>query len=130
MRRASLLHVLFILAVGMGAILNFDEPRAIDYSLDKNCFKMNEQAEATFACARRFKLRKATLADLLLIPGLGDSLAIRIFTNREDLIAIADQEGLQTALETIRGIGPKTAKNLTGYLNHSEETDSKIGNHK
>ncbi len=111
------MQIIYSIFVGLGALLyKFQAPTSIGYSMSTACLPSQNQAEAAFACAHLWDLREATLADLLLIPGVGDNLGQRILAHREDILVMGETEGLQAALESIRGIGPKTAEMLRGYL--------------
>lgn len=79
-------------------------------------------AEAMLACGLKLPLAEASLYELELIPGLGATLAERIYLSRARIIATASsypQKDHHHALEIVHGIGPKSAQALQEYLDLS-----------
>jgi DNA uptake protein ComE-like DNA-binding protein len=68
------------------------------------------------SCGNKISLRHATLADLLLIPGVGDKTAQTLIKERAQILATANADGEAAGLESAKGIGPETAKKLMKYL--------------
>lgn len=82
--------------------------------LDKLC-----DPESLLAMGRPIPLSSSEVGDLLLIPGLGDTLAMRISSQKAEILAVAstlEERDAYTALEVVHGLGPKQSKKLSQYL--------------
>ena len=73
-------------------------------------------SEAAFACKNKINLRQAEMADLLLIPGVGDKTAQLILVHRDEILAAASSGNTRAAFELVDGVGPKLAGELEEYL--------------
>ena len=77
---------------------------------------IENNGEALLAIGKKIRLSTASRYELGLINGISQSKATEIIEKREEIISIAMQSDLQTALQTVPGIGEKTAVKLTEFL--------------
>ena len=72
--------------------------------------------ESILAITGSIFLRNCTESDLLLIPGIGDTLAREIYRARFELSTRAYLDGMEQALLHAKGIGDKNANKFAHYL--------------
>ncbi len=77
-------------------------------------------AEATLARGARLSLSSSGIADLILIPGIGDTLASNIIEKKGAIVAqslaLSRKSSPEEALLVVHGIGPKTMQKLEKYI--------------
>ena len=76
-------------------------------------------AESLLACGQPVSYTRADMYQLELIPGISDTLAERLLSNRPEVqqeICSSAARPHSQALERIHGIGPVTATRLGRYL--------------
>ena len=79
-------------------------------------FVLIDDNESMLAITGSIFLRHCSESDLLLIPGIGDTLAKEIYRVRFQLSAFASLDGMDQALLHAKGIGDRNAKRFSRYL--------------
>ncbi|MBX7144712.1 MAG: helix-hairpin-helix domain-containing protein [Oligoflexia bacterium] len=107
--------LLLVGAIALAWLCNSE--KSINIDLAK--VKQDSDPESLLAYGTAIPLSQATMADLLLIPGIGDTLASRIISQRAEIQAMAsslERTAAFKALEVVHGLGPKQALKLSKYI--------------
>jgi hypothetical protein len=78
-------------------------------------------AESMLAIGDKLPLRCVDMASLELIIGVSDRLATELLAKREEILSAAHMTSMHSALQLARGVGEKTATNLTRFLSPTSE---------
>ena len=73
-------------------------------------------SETRLAMGHTISLESADMVDLELIPGISDTLAEELISDKDRLAELAKKIPKEEALETVKGIGEAKAKTIGRYL--------------
>lgn len=79
-------------------------------------FLVAADAESMLAMGDKLPLACADMASLELIVGVSDTLATELLAKRKEILRVAQRTNMHVALQVARGVGEKTATNLTKFL--------------
>ena len=82
------------------------------------------KSETCAALGLKQSFLDADMYALELIPTVSDTLAKRILDQRDLILKVADElvdDSEHSALEKIKGVGPKKAKQISSYLHFKQE---------
>jgi hypothetical protein len=77
---------------------------------------VDADAETLLAFGARIPLACADIADLELIPGISDRLALELLENRARIIAHAESTSEREALQLAHGVADRTADKLASFI--------------